>query len=41
VSRGSTGDDAPLRAGMLLLIEQGDRHEIRNTRCALLRTLNF
>jgi len=25
----------------LLLIEQGDRHEIRNTGRALLRTLNF
>jgi mannose-6-phosphate isomerase-like protein (cupin superfamily) len=31
----------PLRAGALLLIERGDRHEIRNTGRALLRTLNF
>ena len=29
-----------LRAGSLLLIERGDRHEIRNTGEALLRTLN-
>jgi len=29
-----------LRAGTLLLIERGDRHEIRNTGRALLRTLN-
>jgi len=31
----------PLRAGTLLLIEQGDRHEIRNTGRAALETLNF
>lgn len=31
----------PLRAGTLLLIERGDRHEIRNTGRALLRTLNW
>jgi mannose-6-phosphate isomerase-like protein (cupin superfamily) len=30
-----------LRAGMLLLIEHQDRHEIRNTGRALLRTLNI
>ena len=29
-----------LRAGTLLLIERGDRHEIRNTGRTLLRTLN-
>jgi mannose-6-phosphate isomerase-like protein (cupin superfamily) len=31
----------PLRAGTLLLIEHGDRHEIRNSGRALLKTLNF
>ena len=31
----------PLRAGVLLLIEHGERHEIRNTGRALLKTLNF
>lgn len=31
----------PLRPGTLLLIETGDRHEIRNTGRALLRTLNI
>ena len=30
----------PLRAGTLMLIERGDRHEIRNTGTDLLRTLN-
>ncbi len=30
----------PLRAGVLLLIEHGERHEIRNTGRDLLRTLN-
>ena len=30
----------PLTAGSLLLIERDDRHEIRNTGRALLRTLN-
>jgi mannose-6-phosphate isomerase-like protein (cupin superfamily) len=30
----------PLRAGTLLLIEHGDKHEIKNTGRALLRTLN-
>jgi mannose-6-phosphate isomerase-like protein (cupin superfamily) len=29
-----------LRAGSLMLIERGDRHEIRNTGRGLLRTLN-
>lgn len=31
----------PLRAGSLLLIEQGERHEIRNVGTTLLRTLNL
>lgn len=31
----------PLSAGTLLLIEHGDRHEIRNTGRRPLRTLNF
>jgi mannose-6-phosphate isomerase-like protein (cupin superfamily) len=30
-----------IRAGTLLLIERGDRHEIRNNGRALLKTLNF
>jgi len=30
-----------LKTGSLVLIEQGDRHEIRNTGVELLRTLNF
>jgi mannose-6-phosphate isomerase-like protein (cupin superfamily) len=30
-----------LRAGKLMLIEHGDRHEIKNTGRGLLRTLNF
>lgn len=30
-----------LRAGSLLVIERGERHEIRNTGRGLLRTLNF
>ena len=31
----------PIMAGALLLIERGDRHEIRNTGRRLLKTLNF
>jgi len=31
----------PLRAGSLVLIERGDRHEIRNTGRAGLKTLNI
>ena len=31
----------PLRPASLLLIEHGDRHEIRNTGRQLLKTLNF
>jgi mannose-6-phosphate isomerase-like protein (cupin superfamily) len=30
-----------LKAGVLMLIERNDKHEIRNTGRALLRTLNF
>ena len=30
-----------LRAGSLLLVERGERHEIRNTGCTPLKTLNF
>jgi mannose-6-phosphate isomerase-like protein (cupin superfamily) len=30
-----------LKAGALLLIEHGDRHEIRNTGRTLLKTLNL
>jgi mannose-6-phosphate isomerase-like protein (cupin superfamily) len=35
------GERVPLRPGVLLLIEQRDRHEIRNTGRALLKTLNY
>jgi len=35
------GRSYPLRAGTLMLIEHGDRHEIRNTGREPLRTLNF
>jgi len=31
----------PLKAGTLLVIEKGERHEVRNTGRTLLRTLNF
>ena len=31
----------PLKAGTLLVIERGERHEVRNTGRALLKTLNF
>jgi len=31
----------PIRSGTLLLIERGDRHEIRNTGRGMLRTLNW
>ena len=34
------GKRYPLRPGSLLLIERGDRHEIKNTSHELLRTLN-
>lgn len=35
------GKRLPLRDGTLVLIEHGDRHEIRNDGDAPLRTLNF
>jgi mannose-6-phosphate isomerase-like protein (cupin superfamily) len=35
------GKRYPLRGGVLLLIEKGDEHEIRNTGRSNLRTLNF
>jgi mannose-6-phosphate isomerase-like protein (cupin superfamily) len=35
------GRRVPLRPGTLLLIEQRDRHEVKNTGRTLLRTLNF
>ena len=31
----------PLKAGTLLVIEKGERHEVRNTGRTLLKTLNF
>jgi len=34
------GRRVPLRPGTLLLIERGDRHEIKNTGRGVLRTLN-
>lgn len=34
------GKPYPLGPGALMLIEHGDRHEVRNTGRALLRTLN-
>jgi mannose-6-phosphate isomerase-like protein (cupin superfamily) len=35
------GRSHPLRAGTLMLIEHGERHEIRNTGRGPLKTLNF
>ncbi len=35
------GSAHPLRRGTLVLIEHGDRHEVRNTGRTLLRTLNI
>ena len=35
------GRQVPLKAGVLLLIEQNDRHQIRNTGRGWLRTLNY
>jgi mannose-6-phosphate isomerase-like protein (cupin superfamily) len=35
------GRRVKLRAGSLILIERGDRHEIRNTGRTALKTLNF
>ena len=34
------GKRYPLKAGTLMLIERGDRHEVRNTGRGLMRTLN-
>ena len=36
-----SGASHPLRAGGLLLVEQGEEHEIRNTGAEPLQTLNF
>lgn len=35
------GKTIALRKGVLILIEREDRHEVKNTEQALLRTLNF
>lgn len=35
------GTHQPLRAGSLLVIERGERHEIRNTGRGLLKTVNL
>jgi len=35
------GEPVPLKAGTLLVIEKGERHEVRNTGRTLLKTLNF
>jgi len=35
------GKTVPLRAGVLILIEKNDRHEIKNTGREWLRTLNY
>ena len=35
------GKTVPLRAGVLILIEKNDRHEIKNTGRECLRTLNY
>ena len=35
------GKRVPLRAGKLLVIEKGERHDVRNTGRTLLKTLNF
>lgn len=35
------GRRASLKAGTLLVIERGERHEVRNTGRGLLKTLNF
>lgn len=35
------GKRQPLRAGSLLVIERGERHEIRNTGRGLLKTVNL
>lgn len=35
------GERVPLQPGTLLVIEHGERHEVRNTGDAMLKTLNF
>ena len=35
------GRRVPLKAGTLLVIERGERHEVRNSGRRLLKTLNF
>lgn len=35
------GKKLPLRAGVVMLLEHGDRHEIRNTGRSVLKTLNI
>lgn len=35
------GRRQPLKAGSLLVIERGERHEVRNTGRSLLKTVNF
>lgn len=35
------GERVPLAPGTLLVIEKGERHEVRNTGTGLLKTLNF
>ena len=35
------GRRVPLKAGVLLVIEKGERHVVRNTGSTLLKTLNF
>src|SRR5437868_2898490 len=35
------GRRAPLKSGTLLLIERGERHELRNTGRTMLKTVNF
>jgi mannose-6-phosphate isomerase-like protein (cupin superfamily) len=35
------GKRVALRPGLLLVIERGERHEIRNTGTSALKTLNF
>ena len=41
VESGGRRQRIPLKAGKLLVIERGERHEVRNTGRTLLRTLNF
>lgn len=35
------GRRVPLKAGSLIVIEKGERHEVKNTGRSLLKTLNF